>query len=93
MEELTFQKPETEAELMQVFAANEQVCVYDATQKEDVVGRILSIERSDEPHCFDLKVKRHWVHGVLRRKNTVVHWKPTELLKLDENETPVEAEA
>ena len=96
MKEITFKQPENKEELMEAFSMNEQVCVYDATSKREIYGFIVSIQRANEMHCFDLTVKRHWVHGVLssRRRNIVVHWKPAQMLEADEGETDsVEAEA
>ena len=82
MKEITFKQPENAEELMEAFSTNEQVCVTDATSKKEVYGFIVSIQRAKEIHCFDLTVKRHWMHG-LKRKTTVVHWKPAQMLEAD----------
>lgn len=48
MNVITFNQPQTTAELLGAFATNETICVFDTTDSREVIGTISSIEREDE---------------------------------------------
>ena len=63
MNRITFDQPQTTAELLGAFATNETVCVFDLIDKAEVIGTISSIEREDESGLsFTMKIDCHRIH-------------------------------
>ncbi len=64
MNRITFDQPQTTAELLGAFATNDTVCVFDLIDNVEVIGTISSIEREDESGLsFTLKIDCHRIHS------------------------------
>ena len=72
MNVITFNQPQTTAELLGAFATNETICVYDTVDNKEVIGTVTSIEREDESGLsFNLTIDCHRIHD--RTTIKIVH--------------------